>query len=105
MYFQPGGLVGYISIGRRMTFVKTILCKFFNKRKYLFCFIFLDALFFCACDKLNGQFSHERFNLFSHGSPHNIRFSQGKSCNFMGDLHYLFLVDNNSVCFFQDWFH
>ena len=35
--------------------------------------------------------------LFTHGPSHNIRLSQGVSCQLLHDLHYLLLVDDTAI--------
>ena len=83
-----------------MRFVKTVAGKRNHDFKNIGGVLFGKAVFKRAFDKFF-LFSHKDFRLFlSHCTAKHIRAAKRKSCDFLGNLHNLFLIDHNAVSFF-----
>ena len=66
---------------------------------------------FCGESFLEGTFyeflflAHKNFRLlFTHGTTEHVGTAKGESCNFLGNLHDLFLVNHDAVGFLKDSF-
>ena len=61
---------------------------------------FSEILFLRApCDKFVAHGQHDGSQLFSHGFAKDVRLSQRKSGHLAGDLHHLFLIDDDAIGF------
>ncbi len=88
-----------------MGFVKAIPGKFGHQVKNILCFIFGMIVPESAGHKLGLLVFHHLWNFFTHSPAEYVCITKGVTCKDIGDLHHLFLVDNNTVGFFQDWFN
>ena len=84
-----------------MTFVKSVAGKRNHDFKNITCVFRCKSIFYSTIDKFL-LFCHKNFKfLFSHGTTKHIGSTKGESCNSLSNLHNLFLVNHNSVGFFQ----
>ena len=88
-----------------MRFVETVTRKFFQQIKDFIGFSCRDFIEFgTAFDKKLPVLLHDLHFLLSHGPAEQIRPSEGVSCENLGCLHDLFLVDHDAVCLLTDGF-
>ena len=104
--FEPGGLISDHRIACRMGFVECVFGKVHHRvvdvGRHLGADPFGDAsrhaFFRIAVDEVAPLLLHDLLLLFGHGSPHKVASAQSITAQVPHDLHYLFLVNNASVC-------
>ena len=102
MSLQIGGLVGNQRVGRRMGFVKTVTRKGFHLIEDLCGLLRINFFLFRAFDEPFALRRHLFRIFFPHGTPQNIGVSHAVAAKHLGDLHYLFLIDDDPVGIFED---
>ena len=101
---QPKRLVGYQSIGRRVRFVKSITCEFLHKVEDFHRQFAVNAVILRALFKYRALLRHFFRFLFTHGTTQHVRAAKGIAGKHLGNLHYLFLVQDNAVGGLQNGF-
>ena len=87
-----------------MRFVKTVARKRNHDIKNLSGVLFCMTVFNSARNKLFLLFHKNVELLFSHGTAEHICTTKRESRNYLGNLHYLFLVNHYTVGFFKQIF-
>ena len=67
-------------------------------------FFRIDLLFLRALEERHLFLGHDLGVFFPHGAAEQVRPAKGIACQGAGDLHHLFLVDDDAVGVFQDRF-
>ena len=100
---QPGRLIADHRIGGRMGFVEAIVCEFLQQVKDLARLRRRNAVGLRrALDELRAFLCHFLGNLLAHRAPQQVRPAQAVSRHDLGNLHHLFLIDDDPLGFFQD---
>ena len=88
-----------------MRFIECIFCKFFELFPQFFGLFTIQRLFFFASlIEFTFQFIQHLDDFFTHCLAHIIRLSACEPGQGARQLHNLFLVYNNTICFFQNRF-
>ena len=91
-------------VGCSVTFVKSVTCKWNHDIKNIFCVFCVKSVFNSTIYEVYFFCIHNFFFLFSHSTTEHIRTTKRISCNSLSNLHNLFLVNHNSVSFFENIF-
>ncbi len=102
MGLQISGLIGDKSISGGMGFVEPVACKFRHQIKDIFGLILRDIVFCSPLHEFTTLFFHDLGDFLSHGAPENIGIAQAVAGQDVGNLHDLFLIDNDPVRFFKN---
>ena len=85
-----------------MRFVKAIIGKLFQQVKNSTGGFFINAVLGGPLFKLWTLSIHRLFDLLTHRTAQQIRPAQRVASHHLGDLHHLFLIDDNTLGFFQN---
>ena len=96
---EIGGLVGDQRIGRTVGFIEPITAELLHQVEYRFGLIFRNVVFPRAGHETVPVLGHLRGDFFAHGLAQVIRFGHGIIGQIGGNLHDLFLVENDAVSF------
>ena len=97
MRLEPGGLVGHQAIGRRVRFVETVAGEFFHQVEDVARQFAIDAVVGAAFDEAAALLGHFLGLLLAHGAAQHVRTTQGVAGHHLGDLHHLFLIEDDAV--------
>ena len=98
MGFQPGRLVRHQTVGGRVGFVKAITGKFLYQVENVTGKVAIDIVVGTTLDKAAALLGHF-FGLFlAHGPAQHVGTTQGVAGHDLGNLHHLFLIQNDAVC-------
>ena len=111
MVLQPCSLIRHDRIRRCMGSVEPVFCEIHQLVKNLPCQHYVNPVRLAAADSLRLVPVQERlaFNceflglLLAHGTAYHVRPAKGISCEFLENLHDLFLVYGIAICMCQDW--
>ena len=104
MGFQVSGLPGNPAIAHAVRFIETVSCEMNHQVKYIVGGFFFDAIFHSSFHEGIPVLLQD-FRLFmAHGAAKHIGLAQAESPHGRGDLHDLFLIENNPIGFFQNRF-
>src|SRR5659263_36918 len=81
-----------------MRLVESILSKRFPVGPYPDNFCLFKSIFLTTFEEKGFHFIHQRLLLFPHGFSQGVSLSLCKTCKLLGEKHYLFLIDCNTVC-------
>ena len=99
--FQPQCLIGNQRVGSGVRFVKPVAGEFLHQVKDFHGQLGIDAVFHRALFKYRALFCH-LFRLFlTHCTTQHIRAAQGIARQHLGNLHHLFLIEDDAVRRFQ----
>ncbi len=103
MGLQISGLIRDQGIGRRMTFIETVTRKISHQVKDLLGLFLRDLMMpLSALDKEGFLLLHFLRLFLPHRPPKKIGLTHRKPGQHIGDLHDLFLIDDNAVGLFED---
>ena len=102
--FEVGGLIGEDGVGARVRFVETVAGKFLHQVEDANGFLIRNFIFFTAGEEFGALGGHFFFFLFAHGAAEDVCFAEGEAGEGVGNLHDLFLVENDAVGFFENGF-
>ncbi|OQC73739.1 MAG: hypothetical protein BWX45_00320 [Deltaproteobacteria bacterium ADurb.Bin002] len=102
MRLEIGGLIRDHRISGAVRFVKAVRGKFLHLLPDVFRLVFIDVLLFRAFQKAGFLLLHGRNLLFPHHLAQRIGLGHRIAADSVGNLHDLFLIQNNSVGFLQD---
>jgi len=91
-------------VGCAVRLVKAITSKGLHLVKDLFRLLFINAFICCPRDKPLTLLGHHLADFLPHGLPQVIRLGHGIVCKGTGNVHDLFLINNDAVRVFQDGF-
>ena len=85
-----------------MGLVESIACEWLKNMEDLFGMLFCESILHSTCLEFHKLLSKLIDLLLAHDSSEDICLAQCVSCDYLRDLHYLFLIDNYAVCLLQD---
>ena len=99
---EIGGLVCNDRVGHCMAFIEAIACKRLENMEDPFCCLCRISFLDSTVAELH-KFSLKLVLLFlAHDPPEDIGLSESITGNYLGNLHYLFLINDDSVCCLED---
>ncbi len=101
MRLQPGGMIGDQGIGRRVALVEAVTGELVDQVEQFVGLARLDVLPPAAFDKTRALGVHLALDLLAHGAAQEVGFAEAVTCQYLGGLHHLFLVDEDAVGFLQ----
>ena len=96
------GLVGKQRVGAGVRFVEAVAREFFHQVKDAVGFFVGNFIFVAAGEELGALGGHFFLFLFAHGAAQDIGFAKRKAGEAIGDLHDLFLVEDDAVGFLEN---
>ena len=99
---KKGCLVGYDGVCNGMGLVESISCKRLQHVEDLFCVLLCISLLYSSSLELHQLLCQGVNLLLTHDTSQDICFSKSVSCNDLGCLHDLLLIDDDSVGGLQD---
>jgi len=99
--FEIGRLVGNMGVGGTVGLVEAVTGKMCHQVEDFFGHRFFDPVVQRPGHKFFPLFIHNVELFFSHGPPQQIRLTQAESPQLAGDVHHLFLIDNNAIGLLQ----
>ncbi|GBD26731.1 hypothetical protein HRbin30_02072 [bacterium HR30] len=100
MGFEIGGLVGKKGVCGRVGFVETVRTKSFHLFEYGLCQFLRHPALNRTAHEASFFALHLVLFLFAHGAAQVVGIAEGVSRQHAGNLHHLFLVQNDAVGFF-----
>ena len=100
--FEKGSLKGDKGISGAMGLVEPVTTELFHQIEKGLGFIFFVAIFHSPLYEALTVLSHHGSNLLPHRLAKTVCFSHGITGQSAGDLHHLFLIDDDTVGIFQD---
>ncbi len=101
MRFQIGGLIGEERVGAGVRFVEAVAREFGHQVEDAFGFFRGDFSRGATGQEFLALRGHFLAFLLAHGAAQNVGFTEGKSGEAIGDLHHLFLIQDDAVGFFE----
>ena len=95
-----GGLIGDQRVGRGVGLVEAVVGELGDEIENLPGAGFGHVAVARALDEGFALLVHLRLDLLAHGAADQIRVPEGKSGQFLRDLHHLFLIDDDAEGFF-----
>ena len=103
MRFQISRLIRKQRIRAGVRFVEAVSGEFGHQIKNLFGLLPGNFPYRAARQKFFALRRHFLAILFPHRAPQDVRFTQRKSRQAIGDLHHLFLIEDHAVGFFENF--
>ena len=85
-----------------MRFIEAVAGKVNHEVEDVIRRLFIDAILHGACDKGIAVLLQDLRLLVSHGAAEHVGLAEGKTAHDRGDLHDLFLIEDDAVGFLQD---
>ena len=95
-------LPGYVSIGGRVGFIEPIAGKIDHEVEDLVGNVVGNLILPRPCQEIRPLGDQDGFFLLAHGAAQQISLAQGKAPHDRGDLHDLFLIEDDTIRIFQD---
>ena len=102
MRLEVGGLPGDPSVADAVRFIEAVTGKVDHEVEDVIRRLFIDAILHGACDKGIPVLLQDLRLLVSHGAAEHVGLAEGKTAHDRGDLHDLFLIEDDAVGFLQD---
>ena len=102
MSLEISGLIGHQRVGSRVRFVETVAGKGLHLVEDLGGLLLRDFFRLSPSHKPLSLGGHLLGILLAHGAPQNIRISHAVATEHLGDLHDLFLINDDTVGVFQN---
>ena len=100
--FELGGLIGEKRVGAGVRLVEAVAGEFFHQIENADGFLVGNFIFLAAGKELGALGGHFFFFLLAHGAAENVGFAEGEAGQAIGDLHDLFLIEDDAVGFFEN---
>ncbi|CRQ25772.1 hypothetical protein PAERUG_E16_London_17_VIM_2_04_14_00132 [Pseudomonas aeruginosa] len=94
---QPGGLVGDQAVGCRVRLVEAVAGEFFHQVEDVAREVGIDAVVLATLDETAALLGHFLGLLLAHRPAQHVRATEGIAGHDLGDLHHLFLVQDDAV--------
>src|SRR5271157_614952 len=85
-----------------MRFVEAVARELFHQVKDVDGLLIGNLIFLAAGQEFGALCGHLLFFLLAHGAAENVRFPERETRQTIGDLHHLFLIEDDAVGFFED---
>ena len=95
-------LPGYVGISCRMGLVETIAGEIDHEVEYLVGNVVGNGVLPRPFQEISPLGDQDGFLFLAHGTAQQISLSQGKAAHDRGDLHDLFLVEDDAICILED---
>ena len=102
MRFQIGRLVGEQRVSAGVRFVKAVAGKFFHQIEDAFRLLLRNLVGSASRHELCALRGHLLFLFLAHRAAKNVRLAKRKTCQAIGDLHDLFLIQDDAVGFLEN---
>ena len=97
MGLQPAGLVGHQAVGGRVRLVEAVAGELFHQVEDVARQLAIDAVVGAALDEAAALLGHFLGLLLAHGAAQHVGAAEGVAGHHLGDLHHLFLVQDDAV--------
>ena len=102
--FQIGGLIGEQRVGAGVRLIEAVAGEFFHQVEDAHGFLFGDFVFLAAGQEFGALRGHLFFFLLAHGAAEQVCFAEREAGQAVGDLHDLFLIEDDAVGFLENFF-
>ena len=101
MRFQVRRDEGQVRVGRRVRLVEAVAGELLHQVEDLLDLLLRRPRSSAPCDEALALLGHLLELLLAHGAAQHVGIAQRIAGHAVGDLHHLFLVDDDAVGFFQ----
>ena len=95
--FQPGGLVRHQAVGGGVGFVETITGEFLHQVENVTRQVGVDIVSRTALNETATLLGHFLGLFLTHGATQHVRTTKGIASHHLGNLHHLFLIQDDAV--------
>ena len=99
---QISGLIAHQPIGSGVRLVKTVICELIEQVPDLGCLTLLDLIFLRPRKELRLLRIHRFLDFLTHSPAQHICAAEGVSRHLSGNLHHLFLIDDDALRLIKD---
>ncbi|MNM80078.1 hypothetical protein D3C81_920280 [compost metagenome] len=103
MRFQPCGLVRHQAVGGGVGFVEAVTGEFFHQVENVTGEVSVDIVGGATFNETAALLGHFLGLFLTHGSTQHVRTAEGVAGHDLGDLHHLFLIQDDAVSRRQYW--